>query len=298
MTNSNFKKIVSLPQHTINVGSSKDRVFLSTLMGAGFAVFAVILKQLMNTSEPSFSHTSPVLRLATNGGECTTFKADPKSPFAQKLPKEYSYFLTAGHCCFGEVTIANTLRATRIAFDSKPDWCLLRTEPTNGPGLFVADTVTLGPERAFKLKLHLPKYELPIFYNHSFSFDGYSKFAFSQHPGKPGDSGAPLVEYLPTYRSYLRSPIGPETWVIGIQSQASDSVVAFCPTTRILKAPVDNRESHVQYDDGSKESFSNWKQNPDGSQAADTRTVDYRDGSKESYFNWKDPRGPSCNAPS
>jgi len=154
-----------------------------------------------------FQHRTATLTLHNAFGTCTAFKIDD----SQVRYPGHDYWLTAGHCCKGNLTLKSDIDQTthpvtmfsKNYFDS--DWAVLLGSETDGPGL----QITFGSHTSFSPVTHLQSGVDPIV--HTLGKNGVDlsqpSFGIGHLLAKPGGSGSPILA---------------NDHVIGIQSSTFD----------------------------------------------------------------------------
>ncbi len=257
-----------------------------------------------------FLHTDPVVKLQFTGGHCTAFKLDS----TPDIPGDWTYWMTAGHCCKEDVVITSDKSAFAWPMEIVSsrffvsDWCIGITPATYGPGLAFDATHPILNNGA--TLTHLLKNQQ----HKTYTIGQYGlnttaqRYVIANTPGLPGNSGSPLLF---------------QDQVIGIQSFWCKEHVRFSTTPNVwdFTAPAITHwdtmtNDTIHFDNGDYEQYVQWITTPEhhqvahqiiihnekkqtllgnfvqlsnGMKAAQNRTLIYYTGpiSRESQINWK-----------
>jgi len=281
-----------------------------------------------NTNRTRFQHNSAIVDLVWPGAaKCTAFKINPNVRDFE-LASDYDHFVTAGHCCKGNPgKIGGQIDSEIVACDAFVDWCVLRSEPTQGPGLVIAQLNewvqfdTSGSLRVGVLRDNESQWN-PIDSRLSFDFFrhelAYVEFSDSRIL-RPGDSGGPLVlndevvgiavgatasgdYYTPIWAVQIRGvPENPSrryypslTW----KSDTGDQVTGLNLTARFLYGKEEvYAERWIEKRIDSKfpnylkmTTFTEWESDFAGNERAEEKIVKHRDKDQVTYREWRRTR--------
>lgn len=197
---------VSRPQeNTLSTAASLRQIqsfFLLCLLAGLSKLFCDTISHIFPSSDISNylrrEPLEPVVRLSAPRGDCTAFKVeeDLGIHFGISQPTR-DYWLTARHCCLEADSVMSleipgkSIPVKKFLDDPISDYCILDTQKTAIQGLTLGTFQPAFPASDFEV-WSLER-RTPIHINSTFFLDDKRMQIGLDYPGKPGESGEPLL---------------------------------------------------------------------------------------------------------